>query len=153
MRTSLQLHWLNINNRAHAYTFYKQHMPYAHLTKKEQLAVFFSEIPPQNEKLNPEIIAAIRLRPIGVYTLVTGMLIHPNYRGIGLGHQLMQGLSKELVNEHAFLFALPHLVAFYRQHGFDECKNVPNDISQLFNKYHSENRPLILMAFIDKACN
>lgn len=153
MRTTVQLHWLNIDNRAHAYTFYKQYMPYAHLTKKERLAVFFSEIPSTNEHLNPEIIAAVRLRPIGIYTLVTGMLIHPSYRGIGLGHQLMQGLSKELVNEHTFLFALPHLVAFYRQHGFGECQNVPNDIGQLFNKYHSETKPLYLMEFKDEACS
>ncbi len=147
MRTTVQLHWLNIDNRAHAYTFYKQHMPYAQLTKKEKLAVFFPEITSTDESHKTEVIAAIRLRPIGVYTLVTGMLIHPNYRGQGLGHQLMKMVSHELIDERSFLFALPHLANFYQQHGFHQCQNVPNDIRQLFNKYDREDKPLCLMVF------
>lgn len=147
MRITLHLHWLNSDNRAQAYIFYKRYMPYAHPTKKERLAVFFSEITSTDESQSPEITAAIRLRPIGIYTLVTGMLIHPNYRGQGLGHQVMQRINNELLNKHTFLFALPHLVSFYQQHGFDECQNVPNDVGQLFNKHYRDDRPLCLMVF------
>lgn len=153
MRNTLQIHWLDIDNRTQAYRFYKHYMPYARLTKKERLAVLLSERESIEDNRNQEIIAAIRLRPTGVYNLVTGMLVHPNYRGQGLGHQLMLGINNELTNEGTFLFALPHLVSFYQQHGFVECQNVPNDISQLFNKYDCDDRPLCLMIFRRKNAN
>ena len=122
-------------------------MPYARLTKKERVAVFLSEFASSETELNTETIAAIRLRPIGRYTLVTGMLVHPNYRGQGLGHQLMHAIMNELIDEHTFLFALPHLVSCYQQHGFNLLQTPPNDIFQLLNKHQSDNKPLCLMGF------
>ncbi|WP_041417525.1 GNAT family N-acetyltransferase [Shewanella woodyi] len=143
----MHLHWLSLNNRAQVYPFYKQFMPYARLTKKERIAVLLEEKGTAEVAVESEVIAAVRLRPIGLYTLVTGMLIHPQHRGKGLGHTLMRGINNEMTDEYTFIFSLPHLVSFYQQHGFEKCQTPPNDIGQLFNRYHSEDKPLSLLAF------
>ncbi|NRD74964.1 GNAT family N-acetyltransferase [Shewanella sp. VB17] len=122
-------------------------MPYARLTKKERLAVFLSESDSNKTEPHTEVIAAIRLRPIGRDTLITGMLVHPSFRGQGLGHSLMNAIINELNDEHAFLFALPHLVSFYQQHGFNPLQTPPNDIAQLFIKHQRKHKPLCLMGF------
>ncbi|MBW8184376.1 GNAT family N-acetyltransferase [Shewanella nanhaiensis] len=143
----MHLNWLSLDNRSQVYPFYKQFMPYARLTKKERIAVFIAEQNTAEVTVKSEVIAAVRLRPTGLYTLVTGMLIHPAHRGKGLGHALMREISHEMIDKRTFIFSLPHLVNFYRQHGFERCQTPPNDIGQLFNRYHSEEKPLSLLIF------
>ena len=143
----MHLNWLPLDSRSQVYPFYKQFMPYARLTKKERVAVFLAEKNTTEVTGKSEVIAAVRLRPIGLYTLVTGMLIHPDHRGKGLGHALMRGINHEMADERTFIFSLPHLVSFYQQHGFEKCGAPPNDIGQLFQKYYSEEKPLSLLIF------
>ncbi|MCG9697307.1 GNAT family N-acetyltransferase [Shewanella sp. Isolate11] len=136
----MQLHWLNDDERIEAFGFYKKFMPHARLTKKEKLGVFFAE----NSASKP-IIAAVRLRPIGSYQLLTGILVHPGNRGQGVGHQLMQALKPHLESAPSFLFSLPHLRNFYQQHQFEGDRQAPAEIRDLFSRYTREGKSLYLM--------
>ncbi|QYK02344.1 GNAT family N-acetyltransferase [Shewanella psychrotolerans] len=144
----MTLHWLSPSIRADAFRFYNRFMPYARLNKKELVGVIYAESSPSNQ-----IIAAVRLRPIGEYQLVTGMLVHPHYRGQALGHQLMSNLQEQLIARPSFLFSLPELTAFYRQHRFfessetktEQCADIPAEISQLYKRYVSKGKQLCLM--------
>ncbi len=143
----MKLCWLNTDNRSEAYIFYKRFLPYARLSKKEQVGVLFTL---KNEDERQEVIAAIRLRPIGSFTLLTGMLVHPDYREQGLAHQIMASLAGIFENNKTFLFSLPSLTRFYQQHQFIQTEDVPNDILQLFSKYQRQGKELVLMKFSDE---
>ncbi len=135
--------WLNDNERREVKLFYRRHLPYARPNKKERILTLSSSDPASDT----EILAAVRLRTIGQFTLLTGMLVAPDYRGQQLAHQLMQILNKALEKEMTFLFALPHLAPFYRQYGFVSQHQAPKDIEQLYQKYNSKHKPLILMTY------
>ncbi len=98
-----------------------------------------------NEEL---VIAVVRIRPIGEFELVTGMLVHPEYRGQGIGDKLLELISPELTPGKSFLYALPHLENYYSRAGFQlqAIGTVPNDIGQLYLKYSSQ-KPLVLMGW------
>ncbi|RTR34566.1 GNAT family N-acetyltransferase [Shewanella atlantica] len=146
---TLKLCWLDTDNRRDAYIFYKHFLPYARLSKKEKIGVLFTQKGEgESEK---QLIAAVRLRPIGSFTLLTGMLVHPDYREQGLAHQIMTSLADTFENNRTFLFSLPSLVDFYQQHQFIQTEDVPNDILHLFSKYRSQGKELVLMKFSDEA--
>lgn len=130
--------WLDLSDRSQLKLFYRQYMPYAKPNKKEAILTI---------SIQDIIVASARLRPIGEYTLLTGMLVHPEYRGQGLAHQLMQLLSDSKNLESTYIFAIPELTHFYQSYHFIPCETAPNDITQLFNKYRSDDKPLILMAY------
>ncbi|QYJ85191.1 GNAT family N-acetyltransferase [Shewanella mesophila] len=146
----MNLTWLDADSRAEAYQFYHQFMPYARLTKKELLGVFFA-----GNLSEKKIIAAVRLRPIGEYQLLTGMLVHPEYRGQGLAHQLMFNLQRTLNTKPSFLFSLPELTSFYQQHRFfenseitmEQSPKIPAEITQLYKRYVSKGKQLYLMQY------
>jgi len=143
---TLKLCWLDTDNRSEAYIFYKHFLPYARLSKKEQIGVLYF----QPEKGETLVVAAVRLRPIGSFTLITGMLVHPQYRQQGLAHQIMASLAGIFENNNTFIFSLPSLTGFYQQHQFIQTEDVPNDILQLFSKYRGQGKELILMKFSDE---
>ncbi|ABV35876.1 GCN5-related N-acetyltransferase [Shewanella sediminis HAW-EB3] len=141
----MKLCWLDTDNRRDAYIFYKRFLPYARLSKKERVGVLYA----RKDVDERQVIAAVRLRPIGSFTLLTGMLVHPYYREQGLAHQIMTSLAYIFENNRTFLFSLPSLVGFYRQHQFMPTDDVPNDILQLFSKYRGQGKELVLMKFSD----
>ncbi|WP_041420225.1 GNAT family N-acetyltransferase [Shewanella violacea] len=165
----MQLIWLDNQNRRGVYGFYRSYMPYARISRKEQIALLINDV----ETLSPDsgikakqinddqhtchydsdikakqIIAAIRLRPIGEFNLLIGMLVHPDHRGKGIGHQVLNGIADKLLSNETYLFALPHLVGFYQNHGFSQDIQAPNDIQQLFDKYTSQDKDLVMMGYI-----
>ncbi len=142
----MKLCWLDTDNRRDAYIFYKRFLPYARLSKKESVGVLYT----RKDEDERQVIAAVRLRPIGSFTLLTGMLVHPDYREQGLAHQIMVSLADIFENNRTFLFSLPSLVGFYQQHQFIQTDDVPNDILQLFSKYQGLGKELILMKFSDE---
>ncbi|WP_299569941.1 GNAT family N-acetyltransferase [uncultured Shewanella sp.] len=107
-----------------------------------------------NEKLLNEqakITAAIRLKTIGKSQLITGLVVAEYARGKGLAHQLMNFIRPKLLKKHSYVFAIPELESFYQAYGFHQIISisqnnlVDNDVLQQFDKYHSLERPLILM--------
>lgn len=138
----MTLYWLDPSMRQQAFIFYKRYMPHARLRKKERLAVKYFNNNPQEP-----LIAAVRLRSIGPYQLLTGMLVHPDHRNQGVAHHLMRALSPELNTCASFLFALPELVPFYRQHQFSSEGVFPVEIAQLHQRYLNQGKSLTPMHF------
>jgi GNAT superfamily N-acetyltransferase len=137
--------------------FYRQHMPYARLAQKESVAVIHninSSTTDDTQLSQHKIIAAIRVRPIGQYQLISGLLVHPHYRGQQVSTQLLRFIAPQLTVRQCFLFANPRLVGLYQRHHFvlidpSEFARLPADIMQLYRRYHSEQRPLVVMQLND----
>lgn len=142
--------------------FYRQHMPYARLAQKEAIAVInhlnsnATDNQDRSDDVNRatfrprNIIAAIRVKPIGHYQLVNGLLVHPDYRGQHYASHLLQFIAPRLKTKHCFLFAHPWLIGLYQQQHFvaiepRQISQLPAEITQLYYRYHSEERPLVLM--------
>ncbi|MEI6858602.1 MAG: GNAT family N-acetyltransferase [Shewanella sp.] len=144
----MKLIWLDEQNRRYAYGFYHSFMPYAHISRKEKIAVLIKN-GRQNNPINTEqIFASLRLRAVGEFNILLGILVHPEHRGRGLGHQLMNGVADKLISDKIYLFSLPYLVEFYQHHGFSQEVLAPNDIVQLFEKYTSKGKKLVLMGYV-----
>lgn len=149
----MQLTWLAPDERIEVKKFYRQYMPYARLQQKESLCVL-TQTDPSIARFGAitspkiacsKIIASARIRPIGDLAILTGMLVHPDFRGQGVGHQLMRELESVLCDGKTYIFALVHLEGFYAQHGFTVIDDAPNDITQLFLKYQGSDKELVLM--------
>ncbi|MGS0680218.1 GNAT family N-acetyltransferase [Shewanella sp. 125m-7] len=149
----MQLTWLAPDDRIEVKKFYRQHMPYARLLQKESLCVLTqadcilaNDMKPNSKQIiYSEIVASARIRPIGQLAILTGMLVHPDFRGQGVGHKLMDELSSVLSDGKTYIFALAHLEGFYAKHGFSAASTAPNDIEQLFLKYQGSDKELVLM--------
>jgi len=142
--------------------FYRQHMPYARLAQKEAIAVInhlnsnATDNQDRSDDVNRatfrprNIIAAIRVKPIGHYQLVNGLLVHPDYRGQHHASHLLQFIAPRLKTKHCFLFAHPWLIGLYQQQHFvaiepRQISQLPAEITQLYYRYLSEERALVLM--------
>nr|WP_283102888.1 GNAT family N-acetyltransferase [Shewanella abyssi] len=135
--------WVDASQRNEVKKFYRQYMSYARLLQKESVCVL-TQTDPNLENFG-EIIASTRIRPIGQLGILTGMLVHPDFRGQGVGHQLMRELESTLCDGNIYIFALACLEGFYAQHGFSAVSSAPNDIAQLFLKYQRDDKELVLM--------
>ncbi|MGX9460002.1 GNAT family N-acetyltransferase [Shewanella sp. A14] len=133
--------------------FYRQHMPYARLAQKESVAVIhhLSSLNMNEVDINQQkIIAAIRVKPMGQYQLINGLLVHPDYRGQQLSIQLLKFIAPQLITKNCFLFTHPWLIGLYQQQHFividqNDLSAMPAEITQLYRRYHSKQRPLVLM--------
>ena len=140
----MQFQWLKKIENPLVKPFYKQYLPYSRPNKAEHIAVL-----KDNSKAHNTIVACARLRPIGALSLLTGMLVSPDYRGQQLGHQLLQQMRPHFSRHKTFTFALPHLGDFYRQHDFHPTTTAPNDIQQRFLAYQKQGKSLLLLGFDD----
>jgi N-acetylglutamate synthase-like GNAT family acetyltransferase len=141
----MQFQWLKKIENPLVKPFYKQYLPYSRPNKAEHIAV----LKDNNSKDNNGIVACARLRPIGELTLLTGMLVSPDYRGQQLGHRLLRDMRSHFTSGKTFIFALPHLADFYQQHGFVQTEQAPNDIQQRFLAYQQQGKSLLLLGFND----
>ncbi|WP_084715804.1 GNAT family N-acetyltransferase [Vibrio galatheae] len=118
---------------------YKAYYP-SGKAKKDELTITGS--------IENQLVAVVRFRTIEQYRLLTGMLVTPDHRGAGLGHQLMAHCTEQVLSEQDFCFAYAHLEAFYTQHGFKtiEVELLPNSLKGLFDRY-SLKKTLIPMQF------
>lgn len=152
--------------------FYRQHMAYARVSSKESVAVIYQDDAKGFDTANPqavphneanstftsgredlesrEIVAAVRIKHVGQYQLISGLLVAPHLRGKKLATQLLQFIAPTLVAQKCFLFTDISLQALYQQQQFQllqpaHIAQVPAEIMQLYQRYHSESRPLIIM--------
>ena len=151
--------------------FYRQHMPYARVSTKESIAVIYQDVAKEFDTDNQhdlkqnsinsnvtseassesgEIIAAIRVKHVGQYQLISGLLVAPQHRGKGLATKLIQFIAPILVPKKCFLFTDISLQPLYLQQQFQwvqppKIAQLPANILQLYQRYHSESRPLIIM--------
>ncbi|WP_425608982.1 GNAT family N-acetyltransferase [Vibrio brasiliensis] len=96
-----------------------------------------------------QIASVVRLRHIERYRLLTGMLVVPEYRGKGLGHQLMAYCTEKVLSDRDYCFAYQYLEAFYSQHGFQPVapEQLPNSLKNLFERY-SQTKKLVPMQYV-----
>ena len=136
--------------------FYRQHLSYSKPAISEKIAMIRShhhstimhnlnDVDVAQTIVKPPIAAAIRIKTIGQCQLVTGLVVAHHARANGLAHQLMTLIQPELLKGESYVFAVPELTTFYQTHGFRQNQIIDNDIQQLFNKYNSDEKPLILM--------
>ncbi len=139
---------------------YRQQMPYSKPTLKDKIAIISSDNQVSAEMHHSgdtnastdvnrpranNIIAAIRIKPVGQWQLITGLVVSSEHRGQGLAHKLLEFITPELQANDCYVFALPHLSHFYQQHGFVKVQLAVNDIQQLYLKHHLAQKPLVLM--------
>ena len=132
----LVFNWKNEQTYSVIKHFYRQFLPYSRPSKKEKIGYL---------QMDQAIIASVRLRPIGQYTLLTGMLVSPANRGQGIAHELMIKVIPYLTPSHTFLFSLPHLTKFYEKYNFIKATQVPNDIELLYKRYKEQGKNLVVM--------
>ncbi len=96
-----------------------------------------------------QIIATLRLRPIGQYRLMTGMLVLPTYRQLGIGGALLTYCKENVFTGNDYCFALSHLGDYYQQYGFNivAAEALPNDVRTLLLRYTGTGKDLIPMSF------
>ena len=132
--------WLEPQQNPLVKPLYKRFMAYSRPNKADKIAVL-------RNTADQRIIACARLRPIGQYRLLTGMLVHPEYRGQQLGHLLLQHMQAEMPAQLVFTFSLTPLTDFYKQQNFIVISDAPNDIQQRFECYKNQGKDLTLMMF------
>ncbi len=96
-------------------------------------------------------VSVVRYRTIEDYRLLTGMLVVPELRGSGLGHQLMEYCVQHVLASNDFCFAYAHLETFYTQHGFKvvDAEQLPNPLKSLFERY-SRKKQLVPMQYLQR---
>lgn len=118
---------------------YKAHYPSAKAKRDEAIFVSYHE---------QTLCGVVRLRPLDRWRLLTGMLVTPEFRSLGIGHALLQHCH-QLLRDSDYCFAYSHLEPFYRQHGFVsiEADLLPAPLLSLFRRYTRSGKSLIPMKF------
>ncbi|WP_159656101.1 GNAT family N-acetyltransferase [Vibrio atypicus] len=119
---------------------YKQYYP-SGKAKKDELTIVGYE--------QANMVAVVRFRNIEEYRLLTGMLVVPEQREKGFGHQLMAHCREQILTANDYCFAYQHLESFYTQHGFitQQEQQLPNSLKQLFQRYSNSGKKLVAMQY------
>ncbi len=96
-----------------------------------------------------DLCGVVRLRTIDECRLLTGMLVIPEYRKMGIAHLMMKHCINETLNSADYCFAYANLQPFYHQHGFEPVKieHLPASLKPLFIRYCQSGKDLIPMRF------
>lgn len=119
---------------------YKQHYKSSKAKKDELIFV---------ARLDQELCGVVRLKTIGQYRLLTGMLVIPKYRGLGIGHMLLKHCKKVALNSSDYCFAYRNLEAFYQQHNFTLIppEQLPEPLKNLLLRYSAGGKSLSAMHY------
>lgn len=119
---------------------YKQHYKSAKAKSNELIYVAYFQ---------SELCGVVRLRTINENRLLTGMLVSPNRRGMGIGHLILQHCRSETLSVDDYCFAYHNLQPLYQQHGFIavEPSELPISLKQLFDRYSQSGKNLTPMRF------
>lgn len=119
---------------------YKHFYPSAKPKKSEVIVVGY---------VQQQIISVVRFRPIEHYSLLTGLLVIPEYRQQGIAHQLLNFCHKDHVNSDTFCFAYEHLECLYQSCGFITItpETLPPSLQQLFQRYTANGKKLLPMQY------
>ncbi len=120
---------------------YKTYYP-AGRAKKDELIITASS--------EGSIVALLRMKTIETSRLLTGMLVVPEARGIGVGKALLTHCEQNIFRNGDYCFAFMHLESYYAQHGFKtiDSSKLPNSLKMSFQRYIDSGKDLIPMQFV-----
>ncbi|MBD2213263.1 GNAT family N-acetyltransferase [Nostoc linckia FACHB-104] len=97
--------------------------------------------------LDNKIIGAVRLCPNIDFFVLRGMQVLAPFQRQGIGTQLLQICTKQLVNRVCYCIPWQHLRSFYQQVKFQEVSpvEVPFLLRERFDNYISREMNVILM--------
>ncbi|BAY60131.1 hypothetical protein NIES22_01880 [Calothrix brevissima NIES-22] len=98
-------------------------------------------------QLDNKIIGAVRLCPNTDFFVLRGMQIIAPFQRQGIGTQLLQICTQQLVNRVCYCIPWQHLRSFYQQVKFQEVSpvEVPIFLRERFDNYISREMKVILM--------
>ncbi|UUM30458.1 GNAT family N-acetyltransferase [Vibrio japonicus] len=119
---------------------YKAHYPSGKAKKDELTVVAYKE---------NKMVAVVRFRSVEHFRLLTGMLVIPECRAQGVGHELLNYCQQQILKQDDFCFAYEHLEAFYAAHGFETIApfQLPNSLKMLYERYVQSGKKLIAMKY------
>lgn len=90
-----------------------------------------------------EIVAGLCLSPVLGGQWLTGVFVHPAYRGKGLAARLIRQAVAE-VDGTVWLMCHPDLEGMYQRMGFSQDTVLPQSLSERLVRY-KRNKPMIAM--------
>ncbi|MFQ4143619.1 GNAT family N-acetyltransferase [Chlorogloeopsis sp. ULAP02] len=98
-------------------------------------------------QLEERIVGAVRLCPNTGFFVLRGMQVLAPFQRQGVGTQLLQACTEQLVERVGYCIPWQHLKSFYQQVGFQEVSpiEVPDLLYERFNNYTSRGMNVILM--------
>ncbi len=101
--------------------------------------------------LDSSLVGVVRFRPVGEYSLLTGMVVSPQFRGQGYAAQILNYCQKNYLTNQCYCFAYSHLQNLYEQHQFSliEQSVLPQNLRDLFERYVNGGKSLLPMQYID----
>ncbi|WBA08529.1 GNAT family N-acetyltransferase [Salinivibrio kushneri] len=99
------------------------------------------------------LCGAVRFQQRQEYQLLTGMLLHPQLRGSGLSHQLLDAVRPLLAQRPSFCLAFRPLTTLYVQHGFNsvDTQALPEELAMRYQSYCHSGKDLVAMQYTPKA--
>lgn len=124
--------------------FYKTHYPPGKPKKDERIWVIDGP---------SGLCGAVRFQQRLEYQLLTGMLLHPDLRGTGLSHRLLDAVQETLCQRPSFCLAFRPLTTLYAQHGFTPVDHhvLPDDLAARLHRYCQSGKNLVAMEYSPKA--
>lgn len=98
-------------------------------------------------QLEEKIVGAVRLCPETGFFVLRGMQVLDKFQQQGIGTQLLQACTEQLVDQVCYCIPWQHLRSFYQQAGFQEVAPVavPDLLRERFDNYISRGMNVVLM--------
>lgn len=99
------------------------------------------------QQAGQQLVAALRLSPLGDDYLLRSMCVAAEQRRKGIGQQFLQALQPVLASHTIYCFPFSHLVDFYQQANFAliTTDDAPQAIADRFLRYLNNGRDICLM--------
>ncbi|WP_298633844.1 GNAT family N-acetyltransferase [uncultured Umboniibacter sp.] len=95
-----------------------------------------------------QLIACVRIEPKDGVHFLRAMVVHPDFRGSGIGTKFLTAVVEQYRNDEIYCFPFSHLEAFYRAGGFMLANHQGPDWFQQQYQRLSQQRNVIAMVRI-----
>ena len=96
-----------------------------------------------------QLLAALRLCPVGEAWLLRSMCVHQDHRQRGIGSFMLQQIQSSLQQRACYCFPHDYLEDFYRRAGFVPLQpaQAPAAIAERYHRYRDQGRSILLMKY------